>query len=85
MAHNPHALPYRERAQQVNTFVSEYIADHGYSPSLQEIGDELGVAKSAVFAVLQRMVDEGLITYAPGVARTVRPTGAAMRALEEPT
>ena len=50
-----------------------YIAKHGFSPSMREICDALGVASTnSAHEHLSALEDKGYITRLPGKARTVR-------------
>jgi len=48
------------------------IAAHGYSPSIRELADDLGVCPNDVKGKLHRLRREGLVTFVDGQARTVR-------------
>lgn len=48
------------------------IDAHGYSPSLRELADDLGVCVNDVKCKLKRLRREGLVTFVDGQARTVR-------------
>jgi repressor LexA len=44
----------------------------GYSPSLQEVADEMGIAVSGVFHLARSTEQKGALTRVPGVARSWR-------------
>ena len=48
------------------------IAAHGYSPSLRELADDLGVCVNDVKQKLRILRRDGLVTFVAGQARTVR-------------
>lgn len=51
------------------------IGDNGYSPTIRELCREVGVASpSSMKYRLDRLRDEGLITYDPRKSRTIRLT-----------
>ena len=52
-----------ERMEQIKSFVETYYENHQLSPSLQEIADAIGTAKSTVFRYLEEMTEKGMITY----------------------
>lgn len=58
--------------------IKQYIRQHGYSPSVREIGDMVGLkSTSSVYSHLHVMFAEGILeTYAaPGTARAIRVPG----------
>jgi SOS-response transcriptional repressor LexA len=69
---------YQRLGSAVLGWIAAYIEAHGYSPSTREIANAHEVATSQAHELLRRMEREGLITQQPGIARTVRLTGAAM-------
>ena len=69
--------------RSVLEWIQLYIQQHGYSPSTREISQAHGFSKSQACNILDRMRQEGLVTYVPHAPRTVRPTGATMVELQE--
>ena len=62
-----------QTGRKVLAFASAYIAEHGYSPTIQEIGDAVGLAsKASVFAVLHKLRQAGHVTWIDGQRRTLR-------------
>lgn len=56
-------------------FIDHFIDEHGYSPSLAEIGVAVGLTtRSAVSVRLARLRGRGEVTYIDHVPRTVRRT-----------
>ena len=54
-------------------FVGGYIKEHGYSPSMREIGEAIGVdSTSHVSFHIDRLVEEGRLTKEPNIARSIR-------------
>lgn len=51
------------------------IDANGYSPSLRELADDLGVCVNDVAQKLRLLRRDGLVTYVDGQARTVRVVG----------
>lgn len=53
--------PATPRQSQILTYVRDYTREHGYCPTLQEIGDHLGISKVTVFEHLSVLEDRGLV------------------------
>lgn len=49
----------------------------GIPPSLEDIGEEMGVSKAAAHSLVKTVLRKGLITKQPGKYRTIRLTAAA--------
>ncbi len=58
---------------------------HGYSPTLQEIADELGISKITVFEHVETLIDKGMLTRQANKARSLELTPAARFPDERPT
>ncbi len=56
---------------RVLDFVRIYRENHGCSPTMQEIADELGVSKVTVFEHVGALVDKGALTREPNKARSL--------------
>jgi repressor LexA len=51
-----------KRQRQILDYLERFIAQHGYSPSLQEIGENFGLSSVAtVHKHVQHLVDKGLV------------------------
>lgn len=62
-----------KRRAQILAFVQEFIDTNGYSPSIAEICNGVGVVSpNAVRNHLQRMQEDGVIDVTPRVARSIR-------------
>ena len=62
-----------ERADSILRFICTYRAEHGFGPTVREIGMAVGLSSTSTVAkYLERMAQEGVITYKPGVPRSVR-------------
>ena len=61
--------------QQLETLehIRQYIAAHGYSPTLAELAASAAVRPNCVAERLGALMKFGLITKTPGIARSVRP------------
>ena len=71
------------RQRQALDFISAFIEVQGYSPSYNEIMQELGFrSRSRVHDLVHSLVDQDLISIRPGCARSIRivaPAEARMR------
>ncbi|MCG8589309.1 MAG: transcriptional repressor LexA [Proteobacteria bacterium] len=66
------ALTRRQR--QIYDFISEFVADNGYSPSLEEIGAHFGLSSVAtVHKHVQHLVEKGFLTKGWNRSRSVEP------------
>ena len=66
------ALTRRQR--EILDFVSGFIAERGYSPSLEEIGARFGLSSVAtVHKHVQRLVEKGMLQKAANRSRSVEP------------
>jgi len=80
-------MPVTRRQKQILDFLTSYRQQHGYSPSIEEIRDHLGLsAVSTVHRHLENMVAEGLITREKHRTRSAapRPGGDAVPSVEVP-
>lgn len=63
----------RGKAERILNFVSGFTAEHGYGPTIREIGAAVGIkSPSTVSDYLVRMTRDGLITSTPGISRSIR-------------
>jgi len=53
-------------------FIWSYSLVHGYSPTLQEIGDKFEVSKVTVFECVENLLSKGYIFRRSGVSRGIR-------------
>ncbi len=77
------------RQQEIWQFLVEYVDDHGYPPTVREIGDAVGLASpSTVHAHLANLDRAGLIKRDPTKPRAIelvgRPKPAALQATTAP-
>lgn len=56
-------------------FIREYINEHGLSPTYEEIGAAMGIAKSAVFRLIGRIEEQGHLYRLPKCHRSIRLAG----------
>ncbi|MDH3520311.1 MAG: transcriptional repressor LexA [Myxococcales bacterium] len=62
------------RQREVFDFIREFLAEHGYSPSLEEIGERFGLSSVAtVHKHVQHLVEKGYLRKAWNRSRSVEP------------
>ena len=61
-----------ERRDSMMKYLETYIEKHGYPPSMAEIADYEGIAKSAIRHHLYRLQRDGKIVMTPGHYRSIR-------------
>jgi repressor LexA len=72
--HDTPRVTARQRA--ILRAIEEHTRAHGYAPSLRELADAIGVKSVDTAAYhVRRMVVLGLVTQAPGKARTLAIPG----------
>jgi SOS-response transcriptional repressor LexA len=70
--------PLTKRQRQILDEVTRFQSEHGYCTSVRELMRKFGWASpNAVTSHLRALRQRGLVTWEPGVARTLRPTGDA--------
>jgi repressor LexA len=80
-------LPLTKRQREILDFLNEFIQQHGYAPSLEEIGRRFNLSSLAtVHKHLTNLQEKGFIKRAWNRSRSVEmvPTKAAGRAVELP-
>src|SRR5512142_201641 len=80
-------LPLTKRQREILDYLNEFIQQHGYAPSLEEIGRRFGLSSLAtVHKHLTNLQEKGFIKRAWNRSRSVEmvPTRAGGRALELP-
>lgn len=61
-----------QRRADIMEFVEGYIEANGYSPTLREIGEGVGISSpNSVRNHLHRLQDDGKIDITPNVARSI--------------
>ncbi|MNG26276.1 LexA repressor [compost metagenome] len=54
-------------------FLRQHIGEKGYSPTIAEIGDAVGLrSSSTTHGYIKRLQDAGLVTFTEGTARSIR-------------
>jgi repressor LexA len=80
-------LPLTKRQREILNFLNDFIQQHGYAPSLEEIGRRFGLSSLAtVHKHLTNLEEKGFIKRAWNRSRSVElmPTRMGGRALELP-
>lgn len=80
-------LPLTKRQREILDFLTEFIQQHGYAPSLEEIGRRFGLSSLAtVHKHLTNLQEKGFIKRTWNRSRSVElvPTRAGGRAVELP-
>ncbi len=80
-------LPLTKRQREILDYLQEFIQEHGYAPSLEEIGRRFGLSSLAtVHKHLTNLQEKGFIRRAWNRSRSVElvPTRSGGRALELP-
>src|SRR6266516_2978446 len=67
-----HMLPLTKRQREILDYLNEFIQQHGYAPSLEEIGRRFGLSSLAtVHKHLTNLQDKGFIKRAWNRSRSV--------------
>ena len=80
-------LPLTKRQREILDYLNDFIQEHGYAPSLEEIGRRFGLSSLAtVHKHLTNLQEKGFIKRAWNRSRSVEmiPTRSGGRALELP-
>ena len=65
---------------RVKAFIGDFIRDEGFSPSLQEIADGLGLgSRASVRGVILRLQMKGHLTFLPAKSRSIQIVGQTER------
>lgn len=68
-----------ELEDRILAFIAAYTAEHGYPPSLADIGAHIGRQKSVVFVHVSRLIADGRLVRTPGIARGLRVVDSIQR------
>ena len=60
----------QSRMEEILRFIDRYILENQKSPSIQNIADEIGIAKSLAYKYLLEMREKGMIEYDGTTIRT---------------
>ena len=86
-AYHPRMLPLTKRQREILDYLNEFIQQHGYAPSLEEIGRRFNLSSLAtVHKHLTNLQDKGFIKRAWNRSRSVElvPTRMGTRSIELP-
>ena len=67
------------RGRVVLEQIPQIMREQGYSPSVRDIGQALGLSPTGVWHHLKRLSAAGLVTWTPGLSRTIRLTDEGER------
>ena len=73
------------RQVEILTLIRDYRRSEGYSPTLQEIGDELRISKITVFEHVEALLKKGMLTRRSNKARSLELTSSVQLPDERPT
>lgn len=73
------------RQLEILTLIRDGRRNDGYSPTLQEIADELGISKITVFEHVEALHKKGLLSRRSNKARSLELTASARLPDERPT
>ena len=72
------------KQQRIYDFIQDFSSQHGYAPSVREIGAAVGLkSPSTVHFHLKGLEEAGMVTKAEGKARSISLTGASGRPADE--
>lgn len=58
--------------ERIRAFVVAFIAEHGYSPTVREIGAGVGYdSPTSALYQLQNLAERGVLTWVPGIPRSI--------------
>jgi len=73
------------RQVEILTMIRDARRSLGYSPTLQEIADELGISKITVFEHVEGLIAKGMLTRRSNRARSLELTSSVQLPDERPT
>ncbi len=73
------------RQLEILTMIRDARRSLGYSPTLQELADQLGISKITVFEHVEALLKKGLLTRQANKARSLALTSSARLPDERPT
>ena len=59
-------------------FIADHVEEHGYPPSVREIGKQVDRSPQVVLIHLDRLEADGYLTRVPGIPRSLRLTRGAI-------
>ncbi|MCO6436857.1 MAG: transcriptional repressor LexA [Phycisphaerae bacterium] len=73
------------RQMEILRMIRDGRRANGYSPTLQEMADELGISKITVFEHVEALLEKGMLTRRSNKARSLELTNSARLPDERPT
>lgn len=64
-------LQYTDRDKELFEYLKSYQDEHGYSPTVREIGVALYISSTTAYRRLYKLVNLGLISMTPRQPRTI--------------
>lgn len=62
---------FTERDKEIYKYIRRYSAEHGFSPSVREIGSAVYMSRSAVQRHLYKLQELGYISITPKIPRSI--------------
>ncbi len=81
----PPARRLTPRQLQILTFIRNFQRSQGYSPTMQELADELGITKVTIFEHVEALIAKGLLRRTRHKARSLELSPSAEFPDERPT
>jgi len=72
-----------KRQEQTLFYIHHYTEVNGYAPSMAEMAGEFGCYPNAVYELIGRMINRGLVTKSKKVARSLRVTEKGKQYVKE--
>lgn len=63
--------PLTDKQQAVLDFIKQFIADNGFAPSMQNIGDHFEITRKGAFDHLNAIEKKGYILRHRGISRSI--------------
>lgn len=61
-----------KRQEAIRKYIEDFIGQRGYSPTFREIGRHFGIKVRGSYDHLKALRRKGVVTWEPGVSRTIR-------------
>ncbi len=61
--------------KEVYNALLDYMDEHGFPPSAQDLADQLGKADTAILQSFERLDDQGYVEREEGINRSTIPVG----------
>lgn len=66
------SVPSDDVRERILDFIVEHVEEHGYPPTLREIGKHIKQSAQSVMIHLDALEASGFLTRAPGIPRSLR-------------